>query len=140
MTTRELINCDPKIMSGTPVFKGTRVPVDILFDWLKSGFTLDEILGDFPTVSREQAVALLRLVDKVEAPEAVARDPVVMGGTPVFPGTRVPVIALADYFEADDSINTFLDHFPTVKHKQAVTLLESLKEFALSQLPMPQRR
>lgn len=136
----QLITCDPEIMSGTPVFRGTRVPVDTLFDWLESGFTLDEILDDFPSVSREQAVALLRLVDKVEAPEAIARNSAVMGGTPVFPGTRMPIIALADYFEADDSINTFLDHFPTVKHKQVVTLLECLQEWALLQVPVLQKR
>jgi len=140
MIDQGLITRNPKIMSGTPVFKGTRVPVDTLFDWLESGFTLDEILDDFPSVSREQAVALLKMVDKVEAPEAVARNLTVMGGTPVFPGTRVPVIAVADYFEADNSINTFLDHFPTVKHKQVVALLECLKELALSQIPVPQRR
>lgn len=57
----KLINVDPEIMSGTPVFMGTRVPVKTLFDWLEDGESLDSFLDNFPTVSREQAVALLDL-------------------------------------------------------------------------------
>ena len=55
----ELIVKDPEIMSGTPVIAGSRVPVKTLFDYLKAGDPLDEFLEDFPTVQREQAVALL---------------------------------------------------------------------------------
>ena len=50
---------DPEIMSGTPCFAGTRVPARTLFDYLESGDSLADFLEDFPTVSREQAVALL---------------------------------------------------------------------------------
>ena len=50
---------DPEILSGTPVFRGTRVPLQALFDSLESGETLDEFLDDFPTVTRELAVAAL---------------------------------------------------------------------------------
>lgn len=53
------INIDPEIMSGTPVFDGTRVPVDALFNSLSAGVSLDEFLDNFPTVSREQALAVL---------------------------------------------------------------------------------
>jgi len=60
-TISKLINRDPEIMSGTPVFMGTRVPVQTLFDWLESGETLDFFLENFPTVSREQAIAVLEL-------------------------------------------------------------------------------
>ena len=56
-----LINCDPEIMSGMPVFRGTRVPIQALFDYLEGGDPLDEFLDDFPTVKREQALALLEL-------------------------------------------------------------------------------
>lgn len=138
MTAHDLINCDPEIMSGTPVFRGTRVPVNTLFNHLQDGYTLNEVLDAFPTIGREQALALLKMMNQIESPAVVSRNPAVMGGTPVFAGTRVPVIALADYFEADDSINTFLDHFPTVKHKQAVTLLKCLEETALSQMLVTQ--
>jgi uncharacterized protein (DUF433 family) len=54
------INIDPEIMSGTPVFDGTRVPVEALMNNLAAGVSLDEFLENFPTVSREQAQALLR--------------------------------------------------------------------------------
>jgi uncharacterized protein (DUF433 family) len=51
----------------------------------------------------------------------------VMGGTPVFSGTRVPVQTLLDYLEAGDSINEFLAGFPTVKKKQVIAFLEEAK-------------
>lgn len=50
---------DPDILSGTPVFAGTRVPVQNLIDYLTAGDDLDEFLADFPTVTREQAQAFL---------------------------------------------------------------------------------
>ena len=56
-----IIHSDPKILSGTPVFAGTRVPVQSLFDYLEGGETLDEFLHQFPSVSREQAVAAIEL-------------------------------------------------------------------------------
>ncbi|MFL5735243.1 MAG: DUF433 domain-containing protein [Chloroflexia bacterium] len=57
----KLINRDPEIMSGTPVFKGTRVPVQTLFEWLEDKESLDYFLENYPSVSREQAVAVLEL-------------------------------------------------------------------------------
>jgi uncharacterized protein (DUF433 family) len=50
---------DPDILGGEPVFRGTRVPFQALIDYLEGGETLDEFLDDFPTVSRESAVAVL---------------------------------------------------------------------------------
>ncbi len=50
---------DPQILGGTPVFRGTRVPVQTLFDYLEGGETLEDFLDGFPTVSRESAVAVL---------------------------------------------------------------------------------
>ena len=55
----QLITVDPEIHSGTPVFKGTRVPIKTLFDHLEAGDPLEVFLDDFPSVSRELAVALL---------------------------------------------------------------------------------
>lgn len=52
---------DPKILSGTPVFTGTRVPVRILFEFLAAGDKLDEFLDAYPSVSRAQAVSLLEV-------------------------------------------------------------------------------
>jgi uncharacterized protein (DUF433 family) len=59
MKIEELIERDPGKMSGTPVFPGTRVPIKHLFDCLEGGESLEEFLDQFPTVSREQAVAVL---------------------------------------------------------------------------------
>ncbi|MGH1396337.1 MAG: DUF433 domain-containing protein [Trichormus sp.] len=55
-------------------------------------------------------------------------DPDILGGTPVFVGTRVPIKTLLDYLEAGDSLDVFLDHFPSVTHKQAIAALELAKE------------
>jgi uncharacterized protein (DUF433 family) len=54
-----VVHSDPEILSGTPVFVGTRVPVQTLLDYFEAGQSLSEFLEDFPTVSREQAVAVL---------------------------------------------------------------------------------
>jgi len=54
-----VVHSDPQIMGGTPVFVGTRVPFQTLLDYLESGDPLAEFLEDFPTVSREQAIAAL---------------------------------------------------------------------------------
>ena len=53
------ITIDPEIVSGTPVFRGTRVPVDALISNIEAGLTLDEFLDNFPTVTREQALQVL---------------------------------------------------------------------------------
>ncbi|GGD06468.1 hypothetical protein GCM10011335_06800 [Aureimonas glaciei] len=55
------MSADPEIMSGATVFRGTRVPVETLFENLASGMSLDEFLGEFPTVERAQAEAALLL-------------------------------------------------------------------------------
>ena len=65
MTLAELINRDPEIMSGTPVFMGTRVPVKALVDYLRLGHTLDDFLEAFPTVERKQAEAILDLAQEL---------------------------------------------------------------------------
>ena len=53
------ITVDPEILGGTPVFRGTRVPVDALLNNLEAGVSMDEFLANFPSVSREQAVEVL---------------------------------------------------------------------------------
>lgn len=57
----EIVSVDPDVVSGTPVFKGTRVPVRALLDHLEAGDPLDKFLADFPSVSREQAVRFIEL-------------------------------------------------------------------------------
>jgi uncharacterized protein (DUF433 family) len=59
MKKRSVVRIDPEIMSGTPCFAGTRVPVRVLIDYIEGGETLDGFLEGFPSVSREQAIAFL---------------------------------------------------------------------------------
>ena len=59
------ITCDTEIMSGTPVFKNTRVPIKNLIDYLEVGESLDEFLEDFPSVSREQAIQALEFAKEM---------------------------------------------------------------------------
>lgn len=60
MATRQSqVQVDPEILGGTPVFQGTRVPVQSLFDYLEAGDSLDVFLNRFPSVARAQAVAVL---------------------------------------------------------------------------------
>jgi uncharacterized protein (DUF433 family) len=56
-----VVHSDPEILGGTPVFVGTRVPVQSLFDYLEAGDTLDEFLRQFPSVRREQAIEALAI-------------------------------------------------------------------------------
>ncbi len=64
-TTPPVVHSDPDILGGTPVFVGTRVPVRALLDYLEAGDSLHEFLEDFPSVSREQAVAALERAKQV---------------------------------------------------------------------------
>ena len=54
----------------------------------------------------------------------IERNPDILWGTPVFAGTRVPVRALMDYLEAEDPLDEFLDHFPTVSRNQAIAVIQ----------------
>ena len=64
MTAKELINIDPKLTSGTPVFRGTRVPIQHLQDHLENKATIDEFLAGFPSVSKDQAIAFIHLMSQ----------------------------------------------------------------------------
>ena len=64
-----VVHSDPEILGGTPVFVGTRVPFQTLLDYLEAGDPLDEFLDDFPTVTRQQAIAALE-----QAKEALLAD------------------------------------------------------------------
>jgi uncharacterized protein (DUF433 family) len=64
----------------------------------------------------------------------ISRDPEVLGGTPVFTGTRVPFQALVDYLEGGQSLNDFLDDFPTVTREAAIHVLEHAKTLVASEL------
>ena len=67
-----------------------------------------------------------------KAPAVVHSDPEILGGTPVFVGTRVPVKNLVDYIQAGDSLDTFLDAFPSVSREQAVAALKQAGEMLIA--------
>lgn len=67
----------------------------------------------------------------------IHRDPDILGGTPVFAGTRVPAHALIDYLEGDHSLGEFLADFPSVSHAQALAALELAREALVDPSPTP---
>ncbi len=67
----------------------------------------------------------------------VHSDPEIMGGTPVFVGTRVPVQTFIDYLESNEPLDVFLDHFPSVSREQAVAALELAKDYLLDHANTP---
>lgn len=73
MELKDLISIDPEVLSGQPVFKGTRVPIETLFDHLEAGVSLEAFLTDFPTVSKEQAIATLELGKKLLTSKNIAK-------------------------------------------------------------------
>ena len=73
--TKAVVHSDPGIMGGTPVFVGSRVPVDNLFDYLEAGDSLERFLDHFPTVRPEQAVAALKIAREALRQVACARPP-----------------------------------------------------------------
>ena len=73
MELKDLIVIDPEILGGQPIFKGTRVPVETLFDHLEAGVSLEEFLEDFPTVTKEQAIAALEVANKLLTSKNIAK-------------------------------------------------------------------
>ena len=73
-------------------------------------------------------------METVPASEIIVKDPDILGGTPVFVGTRVPFQALLDYLEGGETLNEFLDDFPTVSREAAVAVLEFAKSLLVGQL------
>jgi uncharacterized protein (DUF433 family) len=69
----DVININPDILGGTPVFKGTRVPVETLFDHLESGVTIENFLSDFPSVTRSQVTQVLELVGELFSSDKVKK-------------------------------------------------------------------
>ena len=73
MNLQEIVSIRPDVMHGTPVFAGTRVPIQALLDYLEAGDSLDEFLDSFPTVTREQAVQFIDLSGRQAVADVVAR-------------------------------------------------------------------
>ena len=62
---KNILSVDTEILGGQPVFSGTRVPIETLFDHIEKGITIDEFLEDFPGVSKKQVLALLEVANKL---------------------------------------------------------------------------
>ena len=73
MDIRNIITIDKDILSGKPVFTGTRVPVESLFDHFEAGVSLDDFIDDFPTVTKEQAIALLDAANRIMTSKNIAQ-------------------------------------------------------------------
>jgi uncharacterized protein (DUF433 family) len=69
--TYSVINIDREILGGTPVFSGTRVPIQVLFDYIENNETLEEFLENFPSVSKEHALQVLHVAEKFITSEKV---------------------------------------------------------------------
>ena len=61
----EIISVNPEVLGNQPVFKGTRVTIESLFDYLESGETMDQFIDDFPSVSKDQAIAVIEIASKL---------------------------------------------------------------------------
>ena len=109
------------VQDDGPVFEGTDVPQAYLFKYLDERYNLYAFLGDFPQVSKGQAVAAIR--ERVNANITIHSDRRRVSGTPVFKGTRVPVSSLFDYLSYGYTLEYFLDNFPSVEREQAVKTL-----------------
>jgi uncharacterized protein (DUF433 family) len=73
MELKDLITIDPEILGGQVVFNGTRVSIETLFDHLEAGVALEEFLEDFPTVTKEQAIATLEIANKLLTSKNIAK-------------------------------------------------------------------
>jgi uncharacterized protein (DUF433 family) len=75
LTERDVISCDPDVVSGTPVFRGTRVPVTTLFDYLMHGKSLHDFYDEFPTVTEDHVLGVLQSArDHVSQPIFPSRE------------------------------------------------------------------
>lgn len=121
------IHLDEDTARGGPVFRGTDVPVQYLFEYLDRVHNLHAFLDDFPEVSMEQALTAVR--KRLNANSAIHSDRNYVSGTPVFKGTRLPVRLLFDYLAHGHTVESFLDSFDTsVTKEQAAVALEMARE------------
>ena len=115
-----------EVSTEGPVFEGTDVPLQYMFEYLDKAHNLHAFLDHFPEVSIGQAVKAMR--ERVKAESVIHSDRDYVSGTPVFKGTRVPVRNLFDYLAAGYTIEVFLDQFPTAEREQVVSILETARE------------
>ena len=133
MTLTETTERGVPIAEGEPKFAGTDVAVENLFRYLDDGWNMHIFLDDFPSVSMEQAVDVLWNEARGGMSAVVHSDRRIMGGTPVFRGTRLPVKSLFDYLAAGYSLDDFLYNFPTASKERMIEALEAARKAMVSQ-------
>ena len=137
-----VVHTDPEVMSGTPVFVGTRVPFQALLDYLEAGQPLSEFLEDFPTVSKQQAVAALEQAKEAlleRARPAVGSGPASLdwsrcpvaesvpgkvSGAWVLRGTRMPVATIFENLEAGANIDDILEWYDGLEREQVKAVID----------------
>ncbi len=107
-----------------PLFEGTDVPVGYLFAYLDEGYNLYTFLKYFPSVCIEQAIAAIRIRERINADDIIHSERERVSGTPVFRGSRVPVRTLFNYMSYGYPLDEFLEAFPSVEREQAISALE----------------
>ena len=135
ITEDNVIHSDKEIMGGTPVFKGTRVPVKNLFDLLIYGRDLKDFHFEFPSVHPKKVVAALERAKKVMVEEACRKpdglfhsDPKEMGGEPVCVGTRHQLKSLFDCLIQVQSLKDFHFEFPSMHREQTLAALNMARQ------------
>lgn len=116
-----------QVSKDGPLFEGTDVPVQYLYEYLDHVHNLYAFLNDFPEVTAEQALKAIR--ERINATTVISSDRGYVSGMPRFKGTRMPVRILFDYLAQGYTIEGFLDSFATgVTREQAVKALETARE------------
>lgn len=111
-----------EVSVDTTYFEGTDVPVPYLFDYMDARYNLYTFLRDFPTVSVEQTTAAIRQRVRTEIPVESVRGRV--SGTPVFKDSRLPIRLLFDHLIHGESVDDFLENYPSAERELVVRLLE----------------
>ena len=134
-TLAKRIVCDADVLTGKPVIKGTRLAVEFILGLLAHGWTEAEILENYPHIVQEDIRACLAYVNveqtRLSVDQLITCDAEIMSGTPVFKNTRVPIKNLIDYLETGESLDEFLEDFPSVSREQALQILVLTTDSAL---------
>lgn len=134
------IKIDPEICHGTPCFNGSRIFVSILFDHLKNGYTFDEMMEQYPSLDRSQALTILKLsaesatdysrslirslIDRGVPADAewlkspITTDARISGGEPCFAGTTIPIRIVFDTFADGGRLDDVLRKYPATSVRQ----------------------
>jgi uncharacterized protein (DUF433 family) len=135
----ERITFNQNVMGGRACIRGMRITVALVANLVANGMTVEDIIREYPDlepadVSQAAAYASSRLEQVPVTNDIIVKDPEILGGTPVFRGTRVPYQALLDYLEGGETLEEFLDDFPTVTREAAIAALELGKSLLVRQL------